>query len=142
VIVTPGDILARCRALEARMQVATQAINAAALEQLDAPYREAWNARLRRWAGVREQCGDWSSRWWNYKWGPLLDDWTANQAEWERQIETRTGRALPVPAQVKPAEDPTLPKLPELGTGLGAGFGVGLVALAAMVALGMGRARK
>ena len=140
-IVTPGDILARCRALEARMQVATQAISAAALEQLDAPYREAWNARLRRWAEVREQCGDWGSRWWNYKWGPLLDDWTANQAEWEQQIEARTGRTLPVPAQVKPAEEP---KLPELGPGFGAGMGlgVGLVALAAMVALGMSRARK
>ena len=33
-IVTPGDILARCRALEARVQVATQAINAATLSDV------------------------------------------------------------------------------------------------------------
>lgn len=139
-IVTPGDILARCRALDARMQAATKTISDAPLEQLDGPFRDAWNARLRRWAEVREQCGDWASRWWNYKWGPLLDDWTANQAEWERQIERRTGRTLPVPEQVKPAEDPTLPKVPEFGSGLG--LGVGLVAVAALVALGMSRVRK
>jgi hypothetical protein len=140
VIVTPGDILGRCRALEARMQVATQAIGETPIEQINGAFRDAWNARLRRWAEVREQCGDWASRWWNYKWGPVLDDWTANQAEWERQIEARTQRPLPVPAQVKPAEDPTLPKVPELGTGLG--LGVGLVAAAALVALGLSRARK
>lgn len=139
-MVTPGDILARCRALEARIQIASQAIDAAAPEQLDAAFREAWNARLRRWAEVREQCGDWASRWWNYKWGPILDDWTANQGEWDCQIEAHTGRALPVPAQVKADEDPTLPKLPELGSGLG--VGVGLVAAVALVAFGLSRARK
>jgi hypothetical protein len=138
-IVTPGDILGRCRALDARIGIVTQAIAEASAEQADAAFRDAWNARLRRWAEIREQCGDWASRWWNYKWGPVLDDWTANQAEWERQIEARTQRALPVPAQVKADEDPTLPKMPELGQGLG--VGIGLVAAAALM-LALNRARR
>lgn len=136
---TPGDILGRCRALDARVDVVTRALAAAPAEQIDASFRDAWNARIRRWAEIREQCGDWASRWWNYKWGPILDDWTANQAEWERQVEARTQRALPVPSQVKADEDPTLPKLPELGQGLG--VGIGLVAAAALM-LALNRARK
>ena len=138
-IVTPGDILGRCRSLDARIGIATKALAEASVDQANAAFREAWNARLRRWAEIREQCGDWASRWWNYKWGPVLDDWTANQAQWERQIEARTQRALPVPAQVKVDEDPTLPKLPDLGQGLG--VGVALVAAAALM-LALNRARK
>lgn len=60
VIVTPGEILSRCRALDARMAIATQAIAGASADQADAAFRDAWNARPPRWAEIREQCGDWA----------------------------------------------------------------------------------
>ena len=111
-VVTPADILARCRVIDARIRSASLAVYDAPRTQIDHAFLDAWNERLRRWAVVREQCGDWASRCWNYKWGPTLDDWTANQTEWERQIELRTQRPLPIPQQQKPDEDPTLPQAP------------------------------
>lgn len=111
-VVTPADILARCRVIDARIRIASLEVFNAPRDQIDAHFVDAWTERLRRWAVVRDQCGDWASRWWNFKWGPTLDDWTANQVQWERQIELRTKRALPIPPQQKPDEDPTLPQAP------------------------------
>lgn len=131
-VVTPGDILGRCRALDARIAAASKAIEGAPANALDQAFRDAWTERARRWQEVRNQCADWSSRWWNYKWEPLLDDWFKNQAEWERLIEARTGQKVPVPAQIVPDEAPTLPSLKNASTGLGIGLGV-----AAAVGLGL-----
>lgn len=129
-VVTPGDILGRCRALSARMDAATAAIESAKDSEIDQSFRSSWTERLRRWQPIREQCGDWASRWWNYKWGPILDDWEANQVQWEKLIEQHTKRTIPVPQQIKPDEDPTLPSLPKPSTS-----GVA-IALGAAVVLG------
>jgi len=123
-VVTPGDILGRCRALDARITEASKTIERAPANTLDQEFRDAWAARLRRWQEVRNQCADWSSRWWNYKWEPRLDDWFKNQADWERMIEARTGQQVPVPAQVVPDEAPTLPSLKNASTSLAIGLGV------------------
>jgi hypothetical protein len=141
VVVTPGDILARCRSLDARIHTATQAIESAP-NVFDAEFRNAWSARLRRWQELRNQCAEWAGRMWNYKWEPRLDDWFANQATWEQEIEKRSGRALPVPQQIKPDEQPKWPSAPELpnlketsnkiavGVGVAAVLGVAIAALA------------
>ncbi len=123
-VVTPGDILGRCRALDARIAASSKAVAGAPTSALDQAFRDAWTARARRWQEVRAQCADWSSRWWNYKWEPRLDDWFKNQADWERMIEARTGQKVPVPAQAVPDEAPTLPSLKNASTGLGIGLGV------------------
>lgn len=130
-VVTPGDILARCRALDARINNAARAIESAPKGVFDAEFKSAWDARSRRWQELRGQCADWSSRMWNWKWEPRLDDWINNQAAWEKEIEQRSGLALPVPAQTTPDEEPKLPELSKsaskLSTGIGVGVGIAAV---------------
>lgn len=101
---TPGDILRSCEVLDRRMAVSTQAIDGGG-PLIDQAFVDAWRARLRRWAEVRAQCGDSVSRLFYSKWKPILDDWRQSQAEWESEIERRTGRALAMPAQLVD-EDP------------------------------------
>ncbi len=141
-VITPGDVLARCKALDARIEAASKAIEQAPPSALDQAFRDAWDARRRRWHELRTQCADWSSRWWNYKWGPRLDDWFENQTAWERDIEARTARAIPVPAPVVPDEHPTLPSASDVKRfGANVGIGVGIVVAAGLGALLLSRRR-
>lgn len=128
-VVTPADILASCRAIDERIAIASRALQGAAIEP---SFMQAWNQRLVRWAEVRNQCSDWASRWWNYKWGPILDDWRENQTKWDRAIELRIGRPLPAP--VPHRQDEELPKLPS-GTDLGLAVGVAFLGVLALVAI-------
>lgn len=107
-VVTPGDILARCQVLDGRIAAATKVIDAAPSEQVNASFRDAWLARARRWQEVRTQCSDYASRWWNYKWGPVLDDWSNSQAAWEAKIQTLTGVAVPIGQPLGRPDDETL----------------------------------
>lgn len=91
----PSDHLARCSLLSERMALATETIQAASLDEIDQPFRDAWNERLKRWAPLRLQCSDWWARNYNWRWGPILDDWEANQDEWERKIKERSGIEVP-----------------------------------------------
>lgn len=111
-VVTPGDILARCRGLDARIIIAAQAIDSAPKGVFDEAFKGAWSARLRRWQELRNQCAEWAGRMWNWKWEPRLDDWLSSQVAWEREIEKRSGHALPVPKQVNADEEPKWPTLP------------------------------
>lgn len=130
-VVTPGDILQSCQVLSARIQAADEVIEGAP-EVFDDAFRASWRARMRRWAEVRHQCGDFGSRWWNYKWGPILDDWRANQTAWERIIEGRSGVAIAVPEH-DPSQDER--PLDRLGDGLSQWAQIGLGALVASAAL-------
>lgn len=91
---TPGDILRACEYLDRRIAAATEEIEHG---PVDEAFRQAWQARLRRWGEVRSQCGDFGSRMWNSHWSPVLNDWRENQAEWETSISRRTGRAIAPP---------------------------------------------
>lgn len=107
-VVTPGDILARCRTLDARIQAANKVINESPENFFNGAFRSAWFERLHRWETTREQCGDWASRMWNFKWGPTLDDWATNQAAWEAKIQARTGVVIPIGPPLSRPSDETL----------------------------------
>lgn len=132
-VVTPGDILARCRALDARIKATSDRIDASA-SSLGSTFVTAWRERLRRWAEIRSQCAEWASRNFNWKWGPILDDWAENQTWWERTVEQRTGAPIPAPEPSRQDEEPSIPT----GTkGVGAGVILGglAVSLAAIALL-------
>lgn len=107
-VFTPGDLLERCRVLGGRIDAATNVINAASPEQIDATFRDAWVERLRRWESVRSSCGDYASRMWASRWEPTLLDWEANQAQWEARIQKATGVVIPVGTSLARASDETL----------------------------------
>lgn len=107
-VVTPGDILRRCEALDGRIAAADKVIREAPESHLDGPFRSAWMERQRRWESVRNMCGDYASRMWNFKWGPILDDWEKNQAAWEAKVQVRTGIVIPVGRPLSRASDETV----------------------------------
>src|SRR5262245_11042667 len=106
--VTPGDILQRCAALDGRIAATDQVILEAPDSMINAPFREGWVARLRKWERVRLQCGEWLSRGFNWKWEPILEDWETNQSSWEAKVQNRTGVLIPVAAPKYRPTDETL----------------------------------
>jgi hypothetical protein len=133
----PSDHLMRCQQLSARIYLTNEAIRQAPLSQIDQAFRDAWLERMKRWAPLRLRCGDWWARNFNYTWGPILDDWEANQNEWEQRVQARTGVA------VMPATDvvalPTDQTVSDFFKGLGES-GIGKAAAVGVILLGVGGA--
>lgn len=126
-VITPGDILARCQLMSGRIAQLSRIINDAPGEQIDELRRQAWLDREKRWATLRSQCSDYASRMWAWKWVPTLEDWEKNQTEWEHDIAKLTGQPVPTAAPVALPADETMgqaidtmtPNMPNLSKSLG-----------------------
>lgn len=127
--------------LDGRILEASRIIEAAPDSVLNAAFRDAWQARLRRWEGTRAQCSDYMSRQWGWKWGPVLDSWEQNQAEWEAKVQARTGQVIPVAKPLDRPSDETLTtaiqqaaRFPDLRKSMRAvGIGAGVILGAAVI---------
>lgn len=142
-VTMPGEFLARCQLLDARILRTDQVIRAAPVAQVNEAFRAAWTDRLKRWMPVRLECGQSAARLWGTRWGPILEDWEANQASWEGKVSQLTG--VEIPADILPHERPTDEDVSKMFEGLGlpikaAGNAVVVAVVLVGVGLGIGAA--